>query len=331
MAVDATSPVGVFLHGMTPPADVARLSRLVEDLGFGELWFAEDCYMLGGFTSVAVALQATQRIPVGLGAVSSVVRHPAITAMEAATLMNAYPGRVNFAVGHGAVGWTRQMGVFPKSLLGSMRESVTSIKRLLDGQTLSEEGAYFSFDGIRLERPVENAEVLVAAVGTRSVELAGEIADGLLVSVLAGPKYVEYAKERLSAARQAHGRGADVKLPVYALACVDRDGKKARALARKEAAFYLEVMPGTPMTGVYGVNEQLAEMQSCGDLAYVEREMPEAWLDWLVVAGEPEECVERIQALLDTGATSVALTFIPVETAQAQIELAAAEILPKFK
>lgn len=321
------SPLGVFLHGMTPPAEVARLSRLVDDLGFGALWFAEDCYMLGGFTSAAIALQATQRIPVGLGAVSSVVRHPAITAMEAATLMNGYPGRFNFSVGHGVLAWTGQMGILPKSVLRSMREAVVGIKRLFEGETLSEQGTYFSFDGIRLERPVKGAEVLIAAVGPRSIELAGEIADGLLVSVLAGPKYLEYATERLAA---AHGRADPIRMPVYALACVDRDRKKARALARKEAAFYLDVMRETPMTGVYGVDSQLAEMHRHG-LAHVENELPEEWLDWLTVAGEPDECIERVQALLDAGATSVALTFIPVETAQAQIELAAAEILPKFK
>ncbi|MCW2718668.1 MAG: flavin-dependent oxidoreductase [Pseudonocardia sp.] len=36
---------------------------------------------------------ATRRVKVGLGIVASVARHPAVTAMEIATLARAYPGR----------------------------------------------------------------------------------------------------------------------------------------------------------------------------------------------------------------------------------------------
>ena len=101
----ASRPMGVFLLGDVAPADVVGLSRQVERCGFSDLWFAEDYFMLSGFASAAMGLQATEAIDVGIGAVSNRVRHPAVTAMEASTLANAYPGRFTLGIGHGVPFW----------------------------------------------------------------------------------------------------------------------------------------------------------------------------------------------------------------------------------
>lgn len=330
MANAVSVPVGVFLHGATPAAEVAEMCRLVEELEYGELWFAEDCYMLAGFSSTAIALQSTRAIRVGLGAVASVTRHPAIIAMEAATLANAFPGRFTMSIGHGPDVWTKQMGVYPGSILGAMRECVGGIRRLLDGETIQETGDHFTFDNIGLLHPAKDLAILIAAVGPKSIALTGEIADGLVVSVLAGPKYVAHARERLEQAMAQAGRSGAPQLPVYALASVSRDRKKARAAARASVAFYLEIMGTTLMTGVYDANDDLGAMLERGGADLIEKEMPDEWLDWLAICGGPDECAERIKALLDAGATSVDLAFVPAAEARDQMELTASEILPKL-
>ncbi len=330
MANQGSSPVGVFLHGTTPAPDLAEMCRLVEDLGYGELWLAEDCYMLAGFSSTAIALQATRDIRVGLGAVASVTRHPAITAMEAATLANAFPGRFTLAIGHGPDVWTKQMGVYPGSILGAMRECVGGLRRLLDGETIQEKGNHFAFDNIGLLHPAKQLPILIAVIGPKSIALTGEIADGLVVSVLAGPKYVAHAREQLEQAMAQAGRSGAAQLPVYALASVSRDRKEARASARAAVAFYLAIVGPTLMTGVYGANDDLETMLERGGADLIEREMPDEWLDWLAICGEPDECAERIKALLDAGATSVDLSFVPAAATRDQMELTASEILPKF-
>ena len=330
MASSQAHPVGMFLHGTTPAASIAPMCRLAEELGYGEFWLSEDCYMLAGFASTAIALQATRDIHVGLGAVASVTRHPAIIAMETATLANAYPGRFTMSIGHGPDVWTKQMGVYPGSILGAMRECLGGVRRLLDGETLKETGEHFAFETIGLEQPAKGLPLLVASVGPKTIELAGSIADGLVVSVLAGPKYVAEARERLATAMQKAGRTGTAQLPVYALASVSRDRAAARAAARASAAFYLWIMGPTLMTGVYGVNDQLRDMLGRGDAALIENEMPDEWLDWLAICGEPDECVDRIRALLDAGASSVDLAFVPAETTREQMELTASEILPNL-
>ncbi|WP_336966615.1 LLM class flavin-dependent oxidoreductase [Sphingobium aquiterrae] len=322
--------LGVLLHGTASAASIAPLAASVEAAGFDEFWVSEDYFMLAGFSSAAIALAATQKLRIGLGAVASVARHPAATAMEAATLATAFPGRFDLAIGHGASVWMRQMGVLPKSPLTSMRECVTGIKALLAGKTLDTEGQYFTFGAISLTHKAPEQKVLTAVVGPKSIDLTGEIGDGLVISVLAGPRYVAAARARLTEAANAVGRSEALTLPTYVLAALDEDAATARAAIKPMLAFYLAIMGPTDLTGCYGINDQLADMIARGGADVIEREMPDEWLEWLGVWGTPDHCVAQIRALHEAGATSVVLVLVAHdnEAISAQIDLCARSILP---
>jgi alkanesulfonate monooxygenase SsuD/methylene tetrahydromethanopterin reductase-like flavin-dependent oxidoreductase (luciferase family) len=117
-------------------------------------------------------------------------------------------------------------------------------------------------------------------------------------------------------------------MPVFAIYHVDVDPAKARTAAREALAFYLQAVGPTPMTAVYGINDQLVELLALGDLAKIAEQIPEEWLDWFTVSGTPEECVSKIAALHDAGATSVILSPYPPEEASRIVKLTAAEVLP---
>ena len=324
----ASRPMGVFILGDVAPGDVVALSRQVERCGFSDLWFAEDYFMLSGFASAGMALQATDSVHVGVGAVSNRVRHPAVTAMEASTLANAYPGRFTLGIGHGVPAWVAQMHLTPKSVLGSMREAIADVKRLLAGETLTQAGAYYGYERVALTHPASALKVLGAAVGPKSVDLCAEIADGMVISVLAGPHYVATVRERIARVRHAQGLPEDFALVVYALAGVNADREAARAKVRPAAAFYLDAMGPTLITGVYDANEALAAMIEAGGNAAIEAGMSDEWLDWLAVAGRPEDCRAGIEALFDAGATKVVLCVVPSEELPTQLEVFGSEVLP---
>jgi alkanesulfonate monooxygenase SsuD/methylene tetrahydromethanopterin reductase-like flavin-dependent oxidoreductase (luciferase family) len=307
-----TAPVGLVLGSALAPETLPGLARLAEDLGYGELWFAEDYFFTGGISGAAAALAATERIPVGLGVVSAMVRHPALLAMEIATLDRMYPGRLHPGIGAGVPAWMRQMGVKPASPLTALRETVTALRRLLDGEEVSAEGRYFTFDGVKLTHPpASRVPVYMGVVGPKMMDLSGEIADGTVLSVLASPAYVRWARERVG----------DQRLATFAFV----SGTKASL--REPIAFYLAAGGANALTDAYGISDELTAMLAGGAEA-VAREMPDEWIDDLAVAGEPDECADKIRRLLDSGSDSVVL-FPLGENPETIVRAVAADVLPR--
>jgi 5,10-methylenetetrahydromethanopterin reductase len=327
---DTAQAIGMMLHGGTAPNRLSELSKKVESLGFGSLWLSEDYFFLGGVASAAIALEATESIQVGVGILSAVVRHPAVTAMEVATLVNAYPGRLLTGIGHGLPVWTQQMGLYPKSPLKALRQVVESVRALLGGETLNSKGELFEFNDVTLIHPVAgDVPILTGVIGPKSLELSGEIADGTIMSVIAGPKYLEYVKRHVAVGAAKSGRDADKHmLPTFVIYNVDEDGDAARAGARAGVAFYLWAIGPSPMTEVYGINEQLTAMIAEGGLEAVSAQMPADWLDLFAVSGTPADCAEQIPAFLDAGATSLVLAPYPTDNLEKMIELTASGVLP---
>ncbi|MBJ90274.1 MAG: 5,10-methylene tetrahydromethanopterin reductase [Woeseia sp.] len=321
-------PMGIFILGDVSPKNIVELSKQIEDSGFSEIWFAEDYFMLSGFSSAAIALASTKSINVGIGIVSCVARHPAVTAMEAATLAGAYPGRFMLGIGHGVPAWTRQMKLYPKSVLTAMRESVTAVKRLLAGETLNEQGEYFGFNEVTLTHPAPSLEVLTGVIGPKSIELTAEISDGMVIGALAGPKYVSMASERIKSMRT--DGGVNFRFPTYSLISASHDREEARKKVRSLASFYLDAMGPTLLTGVYDVNDQLTALINEGGCSTLEQKMPDQWLDWLTVAGTPKDCITGIKNLFLAGSTSVVLCVVPSDDLPEQIDIISREVLTGF-
>jgi 5,10-methylenetetrahydromethanopterin reductase len=311
-----------------PPERIAQTARQAEELGFGELWFSEDCFFAGAFAGIAAAIGATEQLPVGLGVASAVTRHPALLAMECATLSRLHPGRFWPGVGLGVPFWLQQMGLMPRSPLGAVRECTTSLRRLFAGEELTERGL-FEFDAVALtHRPAEELPIYLGMVGPRGLELAGELADGTVLSVLAGVDYVRWARERIAAGAERGGRASTPHRAVtYVLYSVDHDGRTAREAIRDATAFYLTAMPDNALSEVYGIQAQLQELLAAGGL---ERELPPAWLEDLAVAGDPDEVAAKIRALLDAGSDSVCLWLFPLDRGDEQLRLTAREVLPRI-
>jgi 5,10-methylenetetrahydromethanopterin reductase len=253
-----------------------------------------------------------------------------VTAMEAATLARAFPGRFeSLGIGHGVPFWVRQMKLYPKSVLTSLREAVTGVKRLAKGEMLTEDGDYYSYDQVKLVHPAADLKVLTAVVQAKSLELTAKIADGLILSVLAGPDYVRYVGKELAPHWPAGGPPPGFQIVTYALASVHPDSNSARRKVRAATAFYLHAMGPTPMTGVYGANERVEEMIKAGGAAALEQGIPDEWLNWLSVVGNPTDAAAAIQKLFDAGSTSVVLC-LPAEGLAEQLDYIGREVLPRL-
>ncbi len=320
-------PLAVCIPPYLPPEQLPGLARTVEELGFRDVWAAEDYFELAAFASAGAILGSTRELRCGLGIVSSVTRHPAVTAMEIATLGRAFPDRLVAGIGHGVPAWTRQMGVYPSSPLAVLREVVVSVRRLLEGETLTEHDGHFHFDAVRLSHPLPGAKIVTGVLGPRSLAVSGEVADGTLGSVLIAPAYIEEAKTHIERGGALSGRKTH-EFPILAIFACDPDREKARTAAAGVVAHYLTAVGPTALTAPLGLNDDIAELQKLGDPALVAKEMPSEWIELLAVAGEPDECAESVRRLLDAGAAQVSLVLAAPDQMETQLALAAREILP---
>jgi alkanesulfonate monooxygenase SsuD/methylene tetrahydromethanopterin reductase-like flavin-dependent oxidoreductase (luciferase family) len=325
-----SSRVGLVLGSEIPPERLRGMAASAEQQGFSEVWLSEDCFFTGGISGAALALGATSSIPVGLGVVSAVTRHPAVLAMEIATLARAFPGRLMPAVGLGVPAWLEQMGLQPPSSLSAVRECVASLRTLLDGGRIEDSSGLFTFDGIELAYPVaEYLPLQMGVAGPKMLQLSGSIAEGTLLSVLAGTRYVGWAREQIGKGLASRRSGArEHRVTTFALCAVDQDGGKARERARAAVAFYLAAGGPNAITAAYGINDQLVSMIEAGGLPAVQEGMPDAWVEDLAVAGDPDECIRQIERLIEAGSDQVALFPTPAEHADHTIDLVARHVLP---
>ncbi|MEW6472804.1 MAG: LLM class flavin-dependent oxidoreductase [Actinomycetota bacterium] len=329
-----TANVGLILGSAIPPERLPELARTVERAGFAELWPCEDYFFYGGISGAAAALAATSEIQVGLGVVSALARHPAALAMEIATIARLHPGRFLPGIGLGVPAWINQMGYHPDSPATVLREAVTSVRQLLDGEELTRTGKVFTFDRVKLVHPPEvRPPLYMGVVGPNLLRLSGEVADGNVVSVLAGTEYIRWLRQKVGEGRATSGRTDPQRITTFVLYSVDKDSAKAKKSLRAITAFYLSAMPRSALTDVYGVGDELWDMYTRGGTdaaALIANEMPEQWVEDLVVAGDPEECAAKIQALSDAGSDSVCLYPMPIERTDEMIQLTVSDVLPKL-
>ncbi|MEZ5297983.1 MAG: LLM class flavin-dependent oxidoreductase [Ilumatobacteraceae bacterium] len=189
--------IGMVFDRVFPASAIGDYARRVEASGLDQLWVIEDCFYTAGISLAATALAATERIGVGLGIMPAVARAVPITAMEIATLAEIAPGRFFPGIGHGVQDWMAQMGVRADSPLAALDETISAVKRLLAGDEVSLDGRHVRLDRVRLDRPPAVVPPIVAGVQqTKSLAVAGRVADGVILVEGAGPTYVRWALEQ---------------------------------------------------------------------------------------------------------------------------------------
>ncbi|WP_405695850.1 LLM class flavin-dependent oxidoreductase [Streptomyces coelicoflavus] len=248
--------LGAVLRPQLAPERLRAVAQVADEMGLEELWLWEDCFREGGISSAAAVLAWTERVRVGVGLLPVPLRNVAVTAMEAATLHRMFPGRAVLGVGHGVQDWMGQVGARVESPVTLLREYLLALRALLRGERVSAEGRYVQLDDVALDWPPERVEgVLAGATGPRSLRLAGEAADGTVLTANTPPDGVRRARRLIDEGRAAAGRGDDVhKVVVYLLAAT---GTGARERLRAELV--AEGVADVPDLGVAGDAEAVAD------------------------------------------------------------------------
>jgi len=218
-----------------PPERIGAVAAAADAAGLAELWVWEDCFKESGIATATAMLAATSRVTVGIGLLPVPLRNVALTAMEIATLARLFPGRLTAGIGHGVQDWMGQVGAKAESPMTLLREYATALSALLHGETVTAHGRYVHLDGVALDWPPGVVPpLLVGGIRPRTVSLAGELADGVIIPGGVGPEEVRASVGHLHSQRDA-GRGP-AGMVVFISAPADSPARDIAATVSEYAA-----------------------------------------------------------------------------------------------
>ena len=319
--------------------DFVKHAQRAEELGFGTLWIPEDPFYRGAFTLGSAVACGTSKIKIGLGVVNPYLRHPALTAMEFAALDEISDGRAILGIGAGLKDWIEGRLKIPYAKpTAAMRECIEIIRRFLRGEELTYSGKVFQTERIKLSFKLARAEIPIhlGVIGPKNCELTGEVADGLLLSVMSSPAYVKFAMDHVRRGLEKSGRDArDFPVGAYILSSISEDERAARDRLRPLVAFFISLMapqPTTPIFAAAGLPAEtiraFGESFACGKVPtdMVTDEM----LDTFTIAGSPARCRENLSRLLEAGITAPVLFEVPGVPPQQTMDDAHRHLMPYF-
>ena len=303
-------------------------AKAAEALGLRSVWIGER-YDTKDLPSLAGALsQVTERVCIGAAVTSPGLRHPMVLASMGQTLQSLSGGRFRLGLGRSADWRWRSYGVASPTL-ASLRDTADILRRLWAGDTVDYRGPLGAFPELRLpQRPdVPPPPLLLAAVGPKTVALAGEAYDGVILHPFLTPDAVRRASILAKESCARSGRDAD-RFRTYATVVVAPDAtvdQQRRAVGSRAAGYFQVRGLGDALVRANGWDEaalaryrQEPELDALGGrpadkalsrdaLADLAERLPEGWLSSSSVVGDLPTCRSRLRGYLDAGADELIL------------------------
>jgi 5,10-methylenetetrahydromethanopterin reductase len=281
-----------------PAAELLDAVELADRLGYYGCYSADEIYHKDPWLLFAAAARRTERIRLGPCVAPLYMREPTYIAQLAATLDELSRGRAEVVFGIGNIAMLEQYGVEWRGTrpIARLAEAHRVMRTILDEGAIDFEGDFYRYSGVTTAaRPVQDHLPLKigAMGGPRSMELAGEIADGLHAAASYSPEALGYATEHFRIGVERAGRSGDgLDLGNSLLGAIAPDGEVARRAGRVLAAFYIPSMPPALLErhGIDpGVVTPVTEAFAAGDVGRALEAAPDEVVDRIMVAGTPED------------------------------------------
>lgn len=205
------------------------LAVAAEDAGFSDVWLPDHYFLRDVYAAQALIAARTTTLRLATGVAAVQLRHPALVAGSAATIAECSGGRAVIGIGPGGHEFGSQFGMRPRSPLTMLREAVAIIRQLTAGRA-GVRGEYFSADGSELGWRVDPPPIYLSARGPRMLELAGEIADGVIIHGVQ-QDFLGYARARVAHGADRVGRDP-AACRIAVMLDVEVDGDEAAAIDR---------------------------------------------------------------------------------------------------
>ncbi|MCC7575352.1 MAG: 5,10-methylenetetrahydromethanopterin reductase [Methanomethylovorans sp.] len=292
-----------------PVLKIAHYAKLAEEQGFDNVWITDHYNNRDVYSTLTVLAMNTNSIKLGTGVTNPYTRNIAVTASSIASINEISGGRAILGLGPGDKATFDAMGIAWDKPLTTTKESIQALRSFFEGKKVTMDGEAVKFSGAKMAFKAGNVPIYMGAQGPKMLELAGEVADGVLINA-SHPRDFEEAVKQISAGAKKAGRDPkDVDVAAYACFSIDKDAAKAVNAAKVVVAFIVAGSPdmvlerhGIDVASKAAIGGAIAK----GDFGslmggMVTKEM----MDAFSISGTPDDCKARINELLDIGVTQI--------------------------
>ncbi len=320
-----------------PPIDeFMDFVRRAEDMGFDPLLFSDTVSLshfriLDLFPVMTLAAQATRTSAVGACVTNPVTRHLTVTANAFATVDHIAGGRTVLGIGSGDTALYLLGKKFVN--LAGMRETLTVLRALLDGEPVTYEGQELRSNWRKPDLPI-----FLAADGPKMLALGGELADGLIVGAGLSPDVIDWVWGCVAKGEARAGRKQGTT-PIWMDGVVNfgpdreavRNATRPRMCTRANHNFRVayNAVPEEHLAGVRNFRENYNESDVGFKNKNSER-VTDYLLDRFGIVGTESDVIERFEEVAGLGVETflVAMPFLLEERFRI-IDLLAREVIPR--
>jgi 5,10-methylenetetrahydromethanopterin reductase len=290
--------------------------RYAEARGFEAVWQAESRLVRDAIVPMAAYAAVTERIKVGSGVINNWTRNIGLLAATFLTLDDLAPNRIICGIGAWWDPLAKNVGIERRKPLLAMKETIEVLRRLLKMERVTFHGEFHHVDGIELDvvhgrREPRDIPIMIGATGDKMMELAGEIADGVVLNYCVPPEYNDAALEYLESGARKSGRTLEqIDRPQLVVCSVDEDHDRAIDTTRELLTQYLAQQPhiakasGVSMDVVAEIQSILGWPATKEQIQRAKHLVPEELIDRITASGTPGEARRKVAEYRKHGATS---------------------------
>lgn len=291
-----------------PVLKLAHYTKLAEDNGFDNVWITDHYNNRDVYTTLAVLALNTNRIKLGTGVTNPYTRNAAITAQSIGAINEISGGRAVLGIGPGDKATFDAMGIEWEQPMTTVSETVSVLREFFSGKKVSHQGKRVSINGAKLAFKTGNIPIYLGAQGPKMLELAGKIADGVLINA-SHPKDFEFAIKQISNGAKAAGKDPkSIDVGAYACFSIDKKEEKAKNEAKIVVAF---IVAGSPDSVLERHNIDVSAKKTIGaaiakgDFPGLNTLVTDDMINAFSICGTPDDCKAKIDGLRKIGVTQV--------------------------
>jgi len=305
--------IALYLQDAHELRDGLDFVKYAEKRGFEAVWQAESRLVRDAIVPMAAYAAVTQRIKVGSGVINNWTRNIGLLAATFLTLDDLAPNRIICGIGAWWDPLAKNVGIDRRKPLTAMKETVTILKKLLGMEKVTFHGEFIHVDGIELDvvhgrKESRNVPVYIGATGDQMMEMAGEIADGVVLNYCVPPEYNINALQLLEKGAEKAKRGLeDVDRPQLIVCSVDNDKERAIDTTRELLTQYLAQQPhiakasGVSSEVVKNIQSILGWPATHEQIQRAKHLVPEELILRITASGTPEEARLKVNEYIKQG------------------------------